>query len=763
MAEIAYFVPGHPPPAPARWSPLQVYLPPMPAGVAAAYIEALTQPGDLIFDPFCQTPQIIREGTALGRRVLAANLNPVAAQAVELSLEWSNWPDPQALSAAFTRLTDSPRGNKTLRARMSEHYATRCPTCKKTAQLESLSWNRDQNEPIEKRVHCAQCNSDSRGPVDETDVALLKRYAARGLPYWLLLDRAVSAGADHSEERERAAAVLATYTPRALAAIADVLIQLDALSEADRATVHPLLLEALAVCSAIHPQETEGARSARPRSLKPPQHFIERNVWRAMEESLERLLRPPHQSTLTRTASLNALLNQQASGVCILAQGSRQVAQLLEAGQVALIIGMPPQPDPTFWALGAVWGAWLWGAAAAESLLPLLGRRRADMDWLWRGLSAALGAIASLLTEQRRLVLIQPTASNEWLAGLTLAGAGADLTLEHGQVEPHDGIRLVWKRKPAPATVRQLDLEALGIEIMDVAEQAALEVVRARGEPTPWIHLAAGIYRALGGRDLLGIAARLPEGTSPPLALLTNLVEGAFEGRETLLQRVEGEVDIWWLNRSTGKIGLPLSDLVEMAVYDALQQADEQPEAVLVHNIYRRFQGMLTPDRTLVSLCLDSYARRGSANLYTLRTEDRPELRQQEIEQLRRQVGALGVRLNWEVDEYDNNRVVWTERRVPVYTFLFSATAQLAPYLLTKRPPRGTPVLVIPGGRAGLIEYKLRTNIQFREAVTGAGWQFLKFRHLRTLAVDASLSRMRFQEALGLDPLIESRPQMTLL
>jgi hypothetical protein len=112
---------------------------------------------------------------------------------------------------------------------------------------------------------------------------------------------------------------------------------------------------------------------------------------------------------------------------------------------------------------------------------------------------------------------------------------------------------------------------------------------------------------------------------------------------------------------------------------------------------------------------------------------------------------------------YDNARVVWAERHIPAFTFSFSATAQLATVLLAKRPPRGTPVLVIPGGRAGLIEYKLRRNVQFSDAVAGGGWQFLKFRHVRTLAADATLSLASFREALVLDPLIAVDRQMTLL
>jgi hypothetical protein len=760
MTDIAYFVPGNPPSDTKRRSPLQVYLPTMQAGVAAAYIEAMTRPGDLVLDPFCQTTQVICEGLALGRRVLAANFNPVITRAVDLSLTWDDWPDRSAVNTAFTHLADSLKGNDTLRARLATHYATRCPTCKKPAQAGSFVWDRDQGEPVEKRVRCTQCNSTSRGPVDEDDLKLSRRYEPRSLPYWLLLDRVVPPDQD-ADERERAASVLATYTSRTLTAISDVLFRFDALPEAERATLRPLLLETWAVCSAVHPHtDDERARLTRPRSLKPPARFVEHNVWQVMEEAVSRATSRGSQPGLPRAADVNTLLAQREPAACVVARNSREIAKLAEPGRAALVIGMPPELDTTFWALSAVWGAWLWGERAADALRPLLGRRRADVEWLWRVLASALGALSPTLSETGKLALIHSTADDEWIGGFALAGAGAGLALDCAFAEPHDGLRLSWKRSPAPPE-RQLDTEALGMEVMEIAEQAALDAIRARGEPATWVQLAAAIYQALGRSDLLRIAAHMPD-DDPRLTLLTQFVRGTFQGRETAIQRVAGSDQVWWTNRTIPRMGLPLSDMVEVAVYDTLQETGEHDEAAIVHSVYRRFPGPLTPERALVAMCMDSYAQRVRPGVYTLREKDISGVRQREIEALRGELGALGLRLGWDVDEYANDRIVWSEKRVPVYTFLFSATAQLAPHLLAKRPPAGTPVLVIPGGRSALIEYKLRRNVQFRDAVMGAGWQFLKFRHLRTLAADPSLSRESFQAALGLDPLIETERQMAL-
>lgn len=764
MAGITYFVPGEPA-EPVYPSPLQIYLPKMPAGVAAAYIEAMTRPGDLVLDPFCQTPQVIREGLALGRRVLASNLNPVVILAVELSLAWEGEADRRAITTAFTHLADSlVMGDETLRARLAAHYATRCPTCRKPAQAEAFVWDRDRGAPLEKRVRCTQCGAESRGEVDEDDLARLKRYPLRGLPYWLLLDRVAPPGPERSDERERAAAVLATYTPRALTAISDVLIRLDALPEAECVLLRPVFLETLAECSALHPPaDDERARPVRPRSLKVPPRFVEPNVWSVMEKSLNRLAGRPARPALPRVAGVSELLARREPAACLVAHPSRDIAGRIEPGSVALIAGLPPEPDPTFWALSAVWSAIVWGEPAADAVRPLLDRRRADKEWLWRGVATALGALAPALAETGRVVLVHPAADDEWLGGLALAGASAGLALEHALAEPQAGLRVAWQRAAPTPSERQLDVEALGMEVMEVAEQAALDVMRARGEPAAWIQLAANIYQALARTDLLRIIARLPEAGAPPLALLTHLVRGTFEGRETAIRRVEGHDHVWWLNRSLARMGLPLCDLVEMAVYDALLRAGELDEAALVADIYRRFPGLLTPDRALVAMCLESYSRRAQPGVCALREQDRVESRRREIAALRETLIQLGERLGWSVTASEHGRLVWAERRSAVYTFSFSATAELAPYLLARYPPPGTPVLVIPGGRAGLIEYKLRRNAPFHDAAAGAGWQFLKFRHLRTLADDPQLSRASFQAALGLDPLIESERQMPLL
>src|SRR5512137_2781059 len=119
MSSLSHFVLGEPGPPPLRG--VGAYLPAMPEGVASAYIAALTQPGDLVLDPFCQIGRVLREAAALGRRALGANLNPVTVRWIEAQL-WP--PDAQLATAALVRLGDQTRGGILLRQHMTSLYAT---------------------------------------------------------------------------------------------------------------------------------------------------------------------------------------------------------------------------------------------------------------------------------------------------------------------------------------------------------------------------------------------------------------------------------------------------------------------------------------------------------------------------------------------------------------------------------------------------------------------------------------------------------------
>jgi hypothetical protein len=68
-------------------------------------------------------------------------------------------------------------------------------------------------------------------------------------------------------------------------------------------------------------------------------------------------------------------------------------------------------------------------------------------------------------------------------------------------------------------------------------------------------------------------------------------------------------------------------------------------------------------------------------------------------------------------------------------------------------------VLVLPGGRAGLLAYKLERDPDLKSLAEP--WRMVKFRALRRLSGMTDLNRERFEEELAGDP-IEAPEQMKL-
>ena len=70
--------------------------------------------------------------------------------------------------------------------------------------------------------------------------------------------------------------------------------------------------------------------------------------------------------------------------------------------------------------------------------------------------------------------------------------------------------------------------------------------------------------------------------------------------------------------------------------------------------------------------------------------------------------------------------------------------------------------IVLPGGRASLVLHKLDRDPRMEGEIL-KGWQFLKFRHVRRLAENPTITRESIDELFGLDQLQKADPQIPLL
>ncbi|HET7089325.1 MAG TPA: hypothetical protein VFL17_11780 [Anaerolineae bacterium] len=743
---LDYFVPSDTP------SPLPLLgdlLPRLPPAVARAYVESYSEPGGIVLDPSCAGASVIRAAVESGRRVVAASFNPVVVCAVEAAL----W--PVDARAAFTHLADTRKGERRLADHVLALYAARCPTCGANVVAREFVWERSANAPVFKIVDCHNCGTNG-GPADDGDVAAARKHEPRGLPFWLLRGKVI---APEDEDANRVSEALDAYSPRALAAIADILLKYEGLPPGDREALRAPMIGMLDAASLLHPADDGGQPilpRPRPRSLRPAQRFVERNVWLTLESLISSLYSP--QQPILRAPGLDALLEARQPAVCLLVEASRDLSKRLPPRSIDLLLARPPLPDPVFWTLSAVWAAWLWGRHEAAPLLPLLSQRRTNWDWQWRAIASALGSLLPALKDEARVVLTfnaGDAPGESALDGVALAIAGSGASLTRILCDPFDGYRI--HARPVTRRSADRDRESLAQDISESAGQAAVRTLRARGEPTAWPTLRAAILETLASERALSVVARLPEDGPQPPAFLREAIEAALSAKGAPV--VEIESGMWWLV-DAGRAGEPLADRVESAAAELLRSKVEWDERELLSEVYRRFPGDLTPERPLVAECIVSYTEEAGRLRVRLRSEDHADARAAEIQSMQAALAQLGAQLGYAA-EARAGQIVWKEDGSTAYTLVVSSMATMGAMWLHGQMLAGTPVLVIPGSRATLFQHKLARDARLREAVERGAWQFLKFSAVREMIAHADMDRRAFALALGLDPPLE-KPQVQI-
>ena len=765
MGEIVHFIPGKPD-KPSALFPERFY--PLPSAVVKACVEAYTRPGDLVVDPFCEGPTVLRQAVRAGRCAVGSSFNPLAAMVIRLALAP---PARRQLDAAITRLGDAPRMDERFGEHIENLYTVPCPRCGQATPADAFTWERDTSALIRIQWQCQQCGHQAAPQALSDERAGGGTIEQRGLHYWYAVDRIAPAG---DPQRERAQQLLELYTPRNLYALSSLLMKIESLFADDETQqiLKLLLLSCLDSCSSLY---GPGSLSARHR-LRSPAHFLERNVWRAFLAAASEFPTAGDGEPFSLADDLGALLAAaEPSRATLLSIGVNRLVALLPPGRVALVIATPPRLDPVFWALSWLWTGWLFGHQAAAPLKPLLRQWRVDWDWYARTMQAAFRALRPLLAEGAPLVLAFDSHDPAMLEALTLALAGAGYSPGPWirQADTH-ACRLTSHRLPSlplpPAEVNEL-ADAICTE----APAAARELIAARGEPLTWDVLCLPVYQRLATSGLLGQVAVAKDLSESPRTFCSRQVQDAMTGAEGLIclgealetkETVAPRPQQWWLGHPVSAMP-PLGTRLEATVHQLLLSTLILTSDALAEEVYRRFPGDLTPEASFIKACLRSYGWEITPDHWQLRPEDQPDHRAAEVVTIRQELCRLGERLGFEVSlrseppdalspgllpAFD---VLWRDDGQPAYAFAIQWTARVHDLLLAKAPVGVLPCLVIPGGRAALVAFKLQRDPRLFNSVTKAGWQFIKYRHLRRILTEEDLDRHVLKQIFGLDPVIE--------
>lgn len=763
-------MPAYPfvPPRDAQFYLLSAHRQPLPANIAAHFIEQCTQLGDLVIDPFVASDAVVRAALERGRRIVATEVNPIVAWAARTQ---AAMPAAREINAALTRLADTRKESDTLRGYIEKLYLIQCAQCGGSVIADSFVHVRDGEKLLlaEKNYTCAQCGT-RRDAVTEGDRQRARDAAPRGLTLPLLTQRLYADDPVHTPRLKR---LLEYYTSRNLNALAVLTQKLDAefRQDAVRQILFALLLHAMDVGTSLY-----ASPDALP-TREIPSEFVEVNIWRALESAARGLSqRAP---ALRLAPNVETVLKAAAPAALIAQGGARGLAENIAGEQAALVLASPARLDPMFWELSFLWTRWLFGKNAATPLEPLLVSERRRWGWYGGALTKVFEETARFMRHDARLVVAFPSGSHAMIEALVLAAASS-YAMEDFAFRPADGLQtatefgalrgdyqVVWQRKDAETTAPEPSLAGIALSnaVRQTALRGALKVLRARGEPLAYSWVHHGALAELARENVLRDALKQDYRTNDnAFQFLHHEIDAGLKlGYVNELDHWQEKTRVLWLARQTQEMQAPLRARVERHVREELRAQEQMTHEALEDHILEKFSGLLTPERELVEISVRACAD-GNESEWVWRAQNEGEI----LSHARTQAAQLGTRMGYEVvEDAAPYEMIWrVEKIIPgsasgavsqerfyedAYAFIFRARADLED-LITRRAAPLHGLLVLPETQVELTSHILWRDPRWAKQLERAGWEFLRVRWLELLLAQPEATRPEFHLAWGLRP-----------
>lgn len=272
--------------------------------------------------------------------------------------------------------------------------------------------------------------------------------------------------------------------------------------------------------------------------------------------------------------------------------------------------------------------------------------------------------------------------------------------------------------------------------------------------------------------SLEGMTSLAEEDETPSGDISTSDIESASEREQPVRSSDVSEATYLWL-RETDEINQKSStESYEEYLVSYLINHPGCTSAELDRSICAEFPGLFTPDSEFIHLLLDSYGLSdpNGTDRWSLRPEDFPSQRQADITQMLDFIRQIGTRLGCDcLDELNKcgiSYTLWQTQNPDLrYWFFTTTSASIGEIVIHGEQPPVKGFIVVPASRTNLLIYKLRRDPRLSRAFNPSQgvWQFLKFRHLRSLSESPSLTRENLDQFLQLDPLTYSTPQLWLI
>lgn len=724
--------------------PLARYLPRLPRGTAASWLDQHIPAGSWVIDLFGASPQLAVEAAQSGYRFLVTANNPINRFLLEMA---AAPPSEEQMQAALAELASARRGDERLQPHILSLYETPCDECGRTISAEAFLWESENNQPYARIYTCPYCNKSGEFPIVPSDLQKTARYNVAGPHRARALER-VAASQDRN--RPHAEEALSVYMPRAVYALFTILNRLDGLTipQEQRRLLEALILSA---CDQANTLWALPAARQRPKQLTIPPRYREQNVWLALEAAIKVWSSDRPGTTLTHWPWVPS----DEGAVCLYQGRIKDLVKELGQVEIQAVVSALPRPNQAFWTLSALWVGWLWGREAVGPFGKVLSRRRYDWNWHTRALTSALSHLTPLLKDNTPffglITECEPGFDGAAMLAAELAGfrlAGTALRRREGQSQ------YLWL-----VGDRESETE---VNAKQVVQQAGLDYLVARGESSHYLHLQSATLQAL-----FEAGGLLMEGTKPAhlfnrgRELLETSLTGVYGFKRYQGSEHDVEVGRWWL-KDERNVQEALADRIEKEVITHLLANPGVHFDMLDRAMCEAFTGLMTPEEELLLVILNSYGEQDDYDLWRSRENDSPKARRADLAEMRQTLTEIGMRLGYNVQGGAPLHWKSVDNEEEDYYFYLTASALLSELLSSSPHPPGQCLVVLPGGRSELVLYKIERDHRLAELV-GRGWRFLKYRQVRRMAENLQLTREALEAQFELDPLRKNDPQMPLL
>jgi hypothetical protein len=776
MPDPIAFIPGR---STETSSPFGRFLPLIPAGAITDWLQQSAAPGDWILEPFGASPAAVIEAARAGYRVLVAANNPVARFLLEMA---ADPPTESELRASLAALAASPKGAQRLEPHIRSLYLTLCAQCGREIEAEAFLWERDAPTPFGRLYTCPHCGDSGEHPATQEDAQRSAQYTSKGLHWSRALERVAPL---NDPDRTHAEEALDVYLPRAVYALFTLINKLDQVTpspaalgarsdwEDRRRHLDALVLSACDQANNLWPYPLARAR---PRQLTTPSRFREKNIWLALEDAVKQWSFPGSGSPEPVPLCIWPDMPPASGGVCLYEGRLKTLSESLGEINLSAVLAAIPRPNQAYWTLSALWAGWLWGRDSAAAFKSVLRRRRYDWAWHTTALHAALSSLTAQLKSGTRIWAITGEAEPGLISAAAISAQMAGLSLQNICLRDEaDEAQISWEPSSTgqllpPTEELEQPLSTAPLEPSGV--QGAQKFLNQLGEPSRYMRLhSAALQSILSSPQSANIASLAP---ADVYSHLHGTVQKLFTYQNGFLRyggsEHSPEIGYFWLCEPEDGV-VPLADRLEINIVQLLQGQPGMHEAEIDRALCVEFPALETPERSAVRACLESYGEQvpPDSGYWQMREQDSPAVRREDLAMMQKLIHQFGERAGYRVagdtDPTPMGPFIleWHEPAGAVrFAFYVIASALLSKVLMRRLPVDHQAIIVCPGGRAGLIDYKRKTNPHLKHQLENH-WYFVKFRHIRRLAEISQIDPGNILDQLLLDPLSNQDPQMQLL